>query len=80
MNPNDCETCIPITITTILNKHSLDKKIKLPLFVEFREQGEIELFVFKFHNYFDGLLGLDILNTLKAKVDLGNKTILQTIQ
>lgn len=76
MNPNDCETCIPITITTILNKHSLDKKIKLPLFVEFREQGEIELFVFKFHNYFDGLLGLDILNTLKAKVDLGNKTII----
>lgn len=68
-------TCKPITITTILTKHSLDKKIKLPLFTEFKQKGDTEFFVFKFHNYFDGLIGLDILDFLKAKIDLGNKTL-----
>lgn len=78
VNPNDCQTREPITIMTILTKHSLDKEIDLPLFKEFKEEGEMKLLLFKFHNYFDGLLGVDILCRLKAKVDLGNGTLVTT--
>lgn len=78
ISPRDCQTCDPITITTILNKHSLNTKINLPFFKEFREEGDMEFFVFQFHNYFDGLIGLDILSELKATVDLGNRTLRTT--
>lgn len=63
-------------MTTSLVSHTLDRKIKLPMFLEFRTEGEIEFYVFKFHNYFDGLIGVDILNRLKAKVDFGRKSLI----
>lgn len=72
-NPKDVIECRKTTITTILNKYDLNKKIILPTFIEFKQPGEFTFLVFNFHNYFDGLLGLDILTQLEAKVDLLNK-------
>lgn len=74
--PEDLIETTPTVITTILNKHILNKKIILPNFIEFNSPGELTFLVFQFHNYFDGLLGLDALTQLEAKVDLANQLLI----
>lgn len=69
------ESSPPIKISTILGSHQLDKKVSTPIFKEFQENGTMTFLIFKFHNYFDGLIGLDILTKLHAKIDLSNKTL-----
>lgn len=76
VHPNDLEDVNPITITTIFDQHSLNKRITLLSFLEFNQPGECSFLIFKFHKYFDGLLGFDILSKLGAKVDLENKTLI----
>lgn len=51
-----------------------DYSITIPHFAEFGEQAKIKLFVYKFHNYFDGLIGLDLLEN--CKIDLKNNVLL----
>lgn len=68
-------TCKPIIITTILNKYELNKEVKLQTFAEFKQPGELRFLLFNFHNYFDGLIGLDILSQLEASIDLGNNKV-----
>lgn len=75
INLNDQIECKPVTISTVLSKYRLNKSTKLPTFHEFNEPGQLNFLLFKFHNYFDGLLGLDILSELRAKIDLENKTL-----
>lgn len=53
---------------TTRNSHS----ITLPCFQEFNNNDNIKLFVYKFHNHFDGLIGLDLLTKWEAKIDLKN--------
>lgn len=76
VHPRDLLNTDPIEITTILNKHILNKEVFLPTFVEFNQPGELRFLAFKFHAYFDGLLGLDALTLLEAKVDLANKMLI----
>ena len=52
----------------------MNSKVDIPAFVEF--QDKTKFFTFKFHTYFDGLIGLDILTKLSAKIDLENKQII----
>lgn len=75
VHPDDVTRTQPITIATILNKHNIDKKVTLPKFVEFKQPGEIQFLVFRFHGYFDGLLGLDALTAIGAKIDLAKQTL-----
>lgn len=70
------ETINPIKIKTVLNEHTLNKQITLPIFKEFKQNGEFSFLLFKFHNYFDGLLGLDALTKLGARVDLQNNILI----
>lgn len=53
---------------TTRNKHS----INVSCFKEFNESGNIKLFVYRFHNHFDKLIGLDLLTKWEAKIDLKN--------
>lgn len=46
------------------------------MFIEFNETGNIDFYIFKFHNYFDGLLGIDILSKLNAKIDLSTNSLI----
>lgn len=39
---------------------------------EFKAEGQITLLKFKFHSYFNGLIGMDLLSHLEAKIDLVN--------
>lgn len=76
IHPDDVLNCSPIKITTIFTNHTLNREILLPKFVEFNQSGKLRFLVFKFHAYFDGLLGLDALKSLRAKVDLANQTLI----
>lgn len=60
----------------MLNEHQLNTKVNIPSFLEFQEDGILEFFVFKFHDYFDGLIGLNILTKLGAKIDLERKRLI----
>lgn len=42
----------------------------MPCFAEFNDANSIKLFVYRFHDYFDGLIGLDLLNNWEARIDL----------
>lgn len=62
----------------VTNVHATTKSnhfITLPCFREFCERDDITLFVYKFHNYFDGLLGLDLLDVWGSNIDLRNKVL-----
>lgn len=53
-----------------------DYSITLPCFPELKERDDITLYIYKFHNYFDGLIGLDLLEKWESKIDLKNKLLL----
>lgn len=55
---------------TSMHEHS----ITIPSFPEFNSQKNIKLFIYKFHNYFDGLIGLDLLEN--CKIDLKHNLLL----
>lgn len=48
---------------------SLQTQRQLP-YDEFRDPQDIKLFIYKFHDYFDGLIRLDLLTKWEAKIDL----------
>lgn len=52
-----------------------DYSITLPCFSEFKEENDITLFIYKFHDYFDGLIGLDLLNNWESNINLKDKTL-----
>lgn len=55
----------------ITNIHATSRNsITLPSFAEFNDANSIKLFVYRFHDYFDGLIGLDLLNNWEARIDL----------
>jgi hypothetical protein len=63
-------------ITTLFNKHHLQDEVTLPNFLEFKQKGSLRFLLFRFHGYFDGLLGYDALKSLGAKVDLENQFLI----
>ncbi|XP_055840663.1 uncharacterized protein LOC129908283 [Episyrphus balteatus] len=67
--------CDPVTITTVFKKYELKTQTNVKIFKEFNQDGLLKFLIFKFHNFFDGLLGLDTLLQLNAKIDLENKIL-----
>jgi hypothetical protein len=52
-----------------------DYSVTLPCFPEFKSDNDVTFFVYKFHNYFDGLIGLDLLNEWESNIDLKNNVL-----
>lgn len=44
--------------------------ITIPCFSEFNDKKPIKLYIYRFHEYFDGLIGLDLLQQWQSKIDL----------
>lgn len=63
----------PFQVTNVHATSKNDHSITLPCFPEFREPGEITLYIYDFHKYFDGLLGFDLLDVWGSNIDLKNK-------
>lgn len=60
----------PFTVTNIHSTSQHKYTIDIPIFDEFNLEGMYKFHIFKFHNVFDGLIGLDLLQKLGASVDL----------
>lgn len=65
----------PIEIKTAFNTHIIDQQITINGLAEFKTNEPIQFLLFNFHNYFDGLIGLELLQQLKIKLDFNNSTL-----
>lgn len=65
----------PFIVTNIHASTKNDYSIFVPGFSEFNDSREMKFFVYKFHNYFDGLIGWDLLEQLQAKIDLTDRLL-----
>lgn len=65
----------PFEVTNVHATSRNDYSIKIPCFPEFNSSDDIKLFVYRFHDYFDGLIGLDLLSKWEAKIDLKDQSL-----
>lgn len=63
------------TVTTIFNKHNCNAIIEIPSFAEFKSNQNLIFHLFKFHNYYDGLIGIDNLRKMKINLNFDNLTL-----
>lgn len=66
----------PFEVTNIHGTSRNNYSVMLPCFREFQDKDDIKFFVYKFHDHFDGLIGLDLLSKWEAKIDLKNRQLL----
>jgi len=50
-----------IPIKTVLKVHFIEKKTEVNLFNNSNEERKFGMFIFHFHDFFQGLIGMDIL-------------------
>jgi len=60
----------PIAIKTITQSHTILQEAHVPMFREFGGVGKMRLLLFKFHQFFEGLIGIDLLQQMKAVIDI----------
>jgi len=48
----------PIPLTTVLKIHYIEKKLEVELFNNSNEQRKFDMFIFNFHDFFQGLIGM----------------------
>jgi transposase InsO family protein len=65
----------PFEVTNVHATTRNDYSVTVPCFSEFNHDDNITLFLYKFHDYFDGLIGLDLLDKWEANIDLKTKTL-----
>lgn len=65
----------PFEVTNVHATTKNDYSITLPWFSEFNEDGDITFYVYHFHEYFDGLLGLDLLEKLESTINLKDRKL-----
>lgn len=62
----------------VCNVHAVtrsDYSITIPCFSEFRDNSNVTFFVYNFHEYFDGLIGSDLLDKWEATIDFKSKCL-----
>lgn len=81
LNPNIChpkwiQKVKPTPIKTLQHRINLEEKVRIPAFKEFSTGLDtIEFYIAKFHEYYDGLIGNDILRPLMAQICYRDNTI-----
>lgn len=65
----------PFEVTNIHAVSKNDHSITLPCFAEFKDNDNMKLFIYDFHNYFDGLLGFDLLDAWDSNIDFRSKKL-----
>lgn len=69
----------PLTLKTALNSHQILEEVRYPAFKEFNTSGNFSFLLFKFHNTFDGVIGMDILQQIGAEIDLVRSQLRTTL-
>lgn len=72
VNIENCKTEPMSKVTNIKGTHMIDKSAS---FDPFQINKKLKFFVFKFHNFFDGLIGYESLRDLNAKIDVSKNTL-----
>lgn len=67
----------PFTISSIFQTTTRDLCADIPAFSELNTNKTIKFYLFKFHHFFDGLIGYETLKDLDVQLDLKN-SILRT--
>lgn len=67
----------PFEVRTAHGKSEENYSITIPAFSIFKSNQEIKLYVFNFHDYFDCLIGVDVIEGLGIKINLKER-ILET--
>lgn len=87
MNPGLCNPkwkirTDPLTLRTLQNQVKTTTVYKVPLFPELGDENEkMNLIECKFHDYYDGIIGNDILIRFKAIIDYSdNKLLINNIE
>ena len=66
-------SCKPISISNQSGKHRANMKFTTTLF---NTTKKVPFYLFKFHTFFDGILGYETLSELKAKIDIPNTELI----
>jgi len=66
-------------LTTALNSHQILEEVRYPAFKEFNTSGNFSFLLFRFHNTFDGVIGMDILQQIGAEIDLVKSQLRTTL-
>lgn len=64
------------TVSTVLQISTYDFCANISIFNEFKHNGNFEFYLFKFHDFYDVLLGLDNIELLNANLDFQNYKLL----
>lgn len=65
----------PFIVSTVFQTSNHDYSSEIPMFREFNCDGSLKFYLFKFHQIFDGLIGLDNLKLLNAQLDFVNSKL-----
>lgn len=72
VNIENCKTETGIKVTNIKGTHSINRSAS---FDPFQINKKLKFFIFKFHNFFDGLIGYESLRDLNAQIDIRKNTL-----
>lgn len=65
----------PFIVTNIHATTTNNFSVTIPYFPEMNDQTSIKLYVYKFHEYFDGLIGCDLIEQRQSKIDLASRSL-----
>lgn len=75
VHPSRIQKIPSVTINTLFQTHQITDQVTVNGLMEFKTREPLEFLVFKFHNYFDGLLGLELMQKLNIKLDFEKSTL-----
>ena len=72
VNIQNCKTETGIKVTNISGTHTISKSAS---FDPFQINKKLKFYIFKFHKFFDGLIGYESLRDLNAKIDISKNSL-----
>jgi hypothetical protein len=72
VNIENCKTENGIKVTNINGTHEINKSAS---FDPFQIKKKLKFYIFKFHKFFDGLIGYESLRDLNAQIDIRNNSL-----
>lgn len=68
---------INVKIKTATGCTNVNQAIKIPCFPEFNCKGDLDFVVYKFHNFYDGIIGVNELKNMNLNINLKNMKLVR---
>lgn len=72
VNIQNCKAETGIKVTNLTGTYTIHKSAS---FDPFQVNKKLKFYIFKFHNFFDGLIGYESLRDLNAQIDIGKNSL-----